>query len=133
MAPNWLQRCWARMMRPRTGAPAGSPGSAGRAADAGRRVRPPVGRDLADYRAAKLRQLYPQLSSWQAQPAYDLELRAAWDELSQAVDLDDLARRTHRLQAQRTGAAVLPVFSPMTGIAMASRAAEQGAPALSAS
>jgi hypothetical protein len=62
--------------------------------------------ELAERRAEAMRRLFPKLSSWQAPPSFFDRVTAAYDELSQAADLDDLDRRVRRIEQ-----AVLPAWA----------------------
>jgi hypothetical protein len=58
----------------------------------------PANAALAERRSEAMRRLFPKLSSWQAPPSYFDRLRAAYELLSQAADLDDLERRVRRIE-----------------------------------
>lgn len=54
--------------------------------------------ELSERRAEAMRRLFPKLSAWRAPPSLVEQLRAAYDELALADDLDDLERRVRRLE-----------------------------------
>ena len=55
-------------------------------------------RALAAQRADAMRRLFPKLAAWQAPPSFTARLSAAYEDLAQAADATDLARRIRKLE-----------------------------------
>jgi hypothetical protein len=108
-----LRRWWKRLVGGRWQRPldTAARGPLGRRPDAS--IRPAhAGAELAERRAEAMRRLFPKLSAWQAPPSFSEQLGAAYEELSQAADLDDLEQRARRIEQRRRSAGVWRGFAP---------------------